>query len=427
MILSKKMDSYLDITNCIISFITLRDLLSLLQLSKSYNKYMKKVNIYLKLEKYHKKHILITIDNVCKEGDLELLVFLSNKDNNDVYKRFNSYYKNLFHNYVPRSLGFITVGGHIIYSEKAIKYAAENGRLDIIQWFNKFYHFKYSNQAFVTALKNNHKHIVDWFVNSDYVFDYNIVLSPVIQYGNIELIDWIIKKYSFLKHLSYIVDIAAMYGKISVIEYFDSNYVFEYSYSAVDHACLNGHLNVLEWFHNSKYELKYTYHAIDNATLTGHIDILIWFYTHGYRLAYYNALNYAVVYEHLNILQWFDSHISINYYDELLYRAVIMGYFDIMLWILKNKFNKNINTPANIKVYTKCINFATNYNHFDIIKWFDQSLYIFECEDAIKIAYKRKNKNLIKWFNQSRYRPKSIKDRIFNDIYYNIISSFWKN
>jgi hypothetical protein len=59
----------------------------------------------------------------------------------------------------------------------------------------------------------------------------------------------------------------------------NSDYEFKFKYSkyAINLAAKNGHINVLEWFHNSQHEFKYSADAINWAAENGHINVLEWF------------------------------------------------------------------------------------------------------------------------------------------------------
>lgn len=68
---------------------------------------------------------------------------------------------------------------------------------------------------------------------------------------------------------------------------------------SINYAAANGHVDVLEWFHNSIFDFEYNSDTIDNAAANGHVNVLEWFKNSNYEFIYNNAISYAAQFEHL--------------------------------------------------------------------------------------------------------------------------------
>jgi ankyrin repeat protein len=96
---------------------------------------------------------------------------------------------------------------------------------------------------------------------------------------------------------------AAENGHVNVLEWFhNSDYEFKYSEWTINFAAYYGHINVLEWFHNSEYEFKYSELAILWAAKYGHINVLDWFHNSDYEFKYSDICKNKVV------MKWFNDH-----------------------------------------------------------------------------------------------------------------------
>lgn len=379
---------YYDIGNHLASYLTLKDLLALCRVSKGFNQFVRSLRIFTILQEYHKKYAKLDIDFVCKEKSIELLQYL--------------------------------LSSNLHYTFNAIDYAAMVGNLDIIKYFDQSkYEFKYSNMAFIFALKNGHKDVCNWFIKSKYHFSYICIIGPIIELGDIETILWLLKVNPYLKHSTWIIDHAARFNRLDLLEYFYNTDVFKYSHMAVDQAIKNGHFNIVKWFHDSKYELKYSYRAIDNAAYSGRLDIIKWFVDNNYIFIYDGAIYNAVKNGHLDILEWFDNRYSIRYYRTIINFATIHGHLHIIQWILNTKYRYDF---CSVPFYSDCIDHAASNGHLHIIEWFDKSKYQFIYRNALFDAYRYNNQPVINWFENSRHYHQSIKTRIFYKIYYWFLS-----
>lgn len=107
------------------------------------------------------------------------------------------------------------------YSSAAISWAAGNGRMDSLQWWNN------------SALE---KKITPWALDS-----------------------------------------ASLRGHLDVLEFWkEHDWPKVYTSDAVDFASENHYFDVLDWWLQSGWELRYTSHALDSLLLQGHVPGIEW-------------------------------------------------------------------------------------------------------------------------------------------------------
>jgi trans-aconitate methyltransferase len=89
----------------------------------------------------------------------------------------------------------------------------------------------------------------------------------------------------------------------------ENNKVLYKKNNIIYYACINGHIQVLEWFKNSGYEFKYNGWAIYHASVNGHVQVLEWFKNSGYEFKYDMwAIYHASVNGHVQVLEWVKNY-----------------------------------------------------------------------------------------------------------------------
>lgn len=154
-----------------------------------------------------------------------------------------------------------------------------------------------------TALQYGSINILEWMIKKYPNGDVYISLKPtcdqidfIAANGRIESLEWLVKNKIKFSYTEEAVNGAAGNGFINIIEFFDNldpeiintsyiHYIkatqnFLYNEEAIDMAVAGGHLNVVEWFYNSSHDLLWTNNVITHCIRSGHIDILEWFEKH---------------------------------------------------------------------------------------------------------------------------------------------------
>jgi hypothetical protein len=155
---------------------------------------------------------------------------------------------------------------------------------------------QYNEYQNIIALLKELKHMI-------LIENFKITVANAAENGHINILNWFHKSRYEFKYSEYAINYAARNCHINVLEWFhNSKYEFKYSEAAVDWASENGHINVLEWFHNSQYEFKYSKDAINWASENGHINVLEWFYNSDYKFKYSSIGNNE------EIIKWFNDN-----------------------------------------------------------------------------------------------------------------------
>ena len=150
-----------------------------------------------------------------------------------------------------------------MYTERAINSAAQNGKIDVLNWFDK----------------SNH--------------DFIYTIDAINYAANVSILDWFDKsKYDFL-YTERAINSAARNGKIDVLDWFDkSDHDFIYTVDAINYAEND---SVLDWFDKSGYEFKYTSQVINIAYRYNRGSIIRWFAVSKYELDYNDAYHQKVI------------------------------------------------------------------------------------------------------------------------------------
>lgn len=193
-------------------------------------------------------------------------------------------------------------GAPFDYDERAINNACENGHVKVLDWFvQNGYLLKYDERAINHACKHGHIAVLDWFYTSRYPFKWtNSTVAIEVGKGNTAVFEWFCSHgYDFGKdNEGLMIWNACENGKTNILEWVWSLNPILFSSHALHpirkctyiqyymrHACRNGHISVLDWFHK-KNILTYDAYGLCAAYHSGHIHILEWLKTNDYSLDY---------------------------------------------------------------------------------------------------------------------------------------------
>jgi hypothetical protein len=105
------------------------------------------------------------------------------------------------------------------------------------------------------------------------VMKYKYSLKIAIKCNDLPVIRWL-NKNGYNKGDFWLIDEAAKYGHLELIQFFHKNGVGCTTY-ATNYAARNGHLEVIKWLHENRKE-GFTEKAINMAAENGHIEVVKW-------------------------------------------------------------------------------------------------------------------------------------------------------
>lgn len=207
------------------------------------------------------------------------------------------------------------------------------------------------------------------------------------------------------------IDIAAIYGRLNIIQYLSNNNLSKYTSNTMELAATWGHFEVVKWLHYNNCEcsivvmdcaaafgylpivefLHYnrfegcTTYAIEAAAKEGHTEVVKFLYynKHNLRLCANKALNDAASNGHLEVVKFLhDVRISKRFIYKLLHKVRYKNNFDIIEYI-----NRKLNG---------LLDKVTSNDNFDIIGYINHNLIEFKDEQrAINLARKNGHSQVV--------------------------------
>ncbi|KAI9221808.1 hypothetical protein BC828DRAFT_55801 [Blastocladiella britannica] len=170
-------------------------------------------------------------------------------------------------------------------------------------------------------------------------------------------------------------------------------FTYLYSRNAMDGASCNGHINVLNWWHDSGFEPKYSDWAMEWASCNGHIDVLNWWCDSSLELKYSNwAMDWASDKGHINMLQWWRaSGLKLKYSEIAMDWASRSGHVDVLNWWR--------DSGLELKYSLDAMSDASKNGHIDVLKWWRASgLELKYSENAMDWASKNGHVDVLEWW-----------------------------
>jgi len=159
---------------------------------------------------------------------------------------------------------------------KTWKAAIKNGHIHILEWLDINFSIKKKNSSFCSyAAKNNQLKSLKWLVSSNFHMDLGTCIQTVNN-ENIEILEYI---YPFFAPRYHVCSIAAVNGRISVLEFFYKNN-YPIHKSCMEWAIMNGCLDIIKFLTTIGFDIDINiYHlAVENRRE----NIIQWFKDNGY-------------------------------------------------------------------------------------------------------------------------------------------------
>jgi hypothetical protein len=144
-----------------------------------------------------------------------------------------------------------------------------------------------------------HKTDLNIFVveNNEVLYKNDIIFEACLN-GHVQVLDWFKKSgYEFKNPDSQIIDEVCSLGYIQILEWLNNNnYKLNYSSDSINWASGSGNIKILEFFNSNKYKFKFKYglDAMSYACECGHVQVLEWFKKYGYIFKYSYVINNCI-------------------------------------------------------------------------------------------------------------------------------------
>lgn len=163
---------------------------------------------------------------------------------------------------------------------------------------------------------------------------------------------------------------ASLYGRTQILAWwlarFGPSEKLTYDKDAIDSACRNGHVAVLDWWKHSGLPLLYSEASLDHASAVGHITVLDWWKHSGLPLRIGRVMEGASGAGHVDVLEWWHtSKLDFKYDRNALFNASCNGRVEVLDWWLQSGLQMIFDTDT--------LAGATKYNRVEVLEWWDRS------------------------------------------------------
>ncbi|PVF95292.1 hypothetical protein CPB86DRAFT_875775 [Serendipita vermifera] len=221
---------------------------------------------------------------------------------------------------------------------------------------------------------------------------YMVSAKAAIRFGCVDIIEYlnIHHRHSFDRTFGQILPLnASLVGRIPVLNWWKTNLYqpgnnTSYDSRAMDAACMNGHVHVLQWWVDSQLPLKYTEGALEHASARGHIAVLDWWKQSNLPLKIGRVMELASGAGQVDVLEWWHrSGLDFKYDKVPLFQASCSGRVEALEWWAQSGLQMMYDSDALIG--------ATRHNKPEALEWWDRSglpiqYKLFDIEEALEEA-----------------------------------------
>ncbi|KAK0766216.1 hypothetical protein N5P37_001107 [Trichoderma harzianum] len=170
---------------------------------------------------------------------------------------------------------------------------------------------------------------------------------------------------------------SAYYPQVKVLDYWKNSPHFQnrhvYDTEAIDGACKNGHVHILQWWKQSGLPLLYTKVSLEQASSNGLISVLEWWrdaaaLDHNIVLKTGRSLLWAATNGQADVLRWWHaSGIEMGYSGGVAFTASRWGHVHVLETWRKLQGDDNVLFDAEEVIYI-----ATARQHVEVLEWWRQ-------------------------------------------------------
>eukprot|EP00638_Chattonella_subsalsa_P004882 CAMPEP_0117759420 /NCGR_PEP_ID=MMETSP0947-20121206/15999_1 /TAXON_ID=44440 /ORGANISM="Chattonella subsalsa, Strain CCMP2191" /LENGTH=696 /DNA_ID=CAMNT_0005579867 /DNA_START=83 /DNA_END=2170 /DNA_ORIENTATION=- len=198
--------------------------------------------------------------------------------------------------------------------------AARNGHYDLVRWLH-FHGYRCSNYAMNNAALNGHLEIFEWLALNRSEGCSHYASMYAAQNNHIHILEWMYTHMRNNVNTRDTINFAARWGGTKAIKWLHANHggaddpsyqkdsEKHYWTNALDWACMEGHLEIVEFLHFNRSHLGgCTKAALTEATANGHLKVVE--FLHKYRSEGMEpmGLTRAAANGHLGVVEWFHKN-----------------------------------------------------------------------------------------------------------------------
>lgn len=244
-------------------------------------------------------------------------------------------------------------------------YAISHGRLDVLQWLETATEVRQPSWShlLVFALKYQKREIALWLLNERPSLCRNVTsdcLSFTAIWGDLEILKKLLQlNADALDGNSDVMDFAAIYGWLDMIQFLHFNTNAPCTTTAIDKAAMNGHLEVVKFLHAHRPE-GCTTDAMDEAATSGELDVVKFLHENRTEGATTKAMDGAAAHGFLNIVQFLHANRTEGCTKAAMDLAARHGHLDVV------KFLHEQRTEG---CTTRAMDGAAKGGHLDVVRW----------------------------------------------------------
>lgn len=377
----------------------------------------------------------VSMDQVAKRGDLDLLIWLHGKAQAQAIST------------QPQLELRCTI--------RAMYNAAQAGRLDVLKWMHesKLLQDAVSEWAVMAAAKNGHWQVIQWLLATYPAGQFDPPYTEAVSHGHVETVHWIVQSYPWQEPaqrqdwIARAIDVAAETANWDLLSYLLSykstanseikilnsvastgdlemvkwahaqgfgctmNPILDASVAGsseivqwlsfnradpidtklpMDFAALGRHLHVLEWLHHNRSEGCSTA-AVNHAAVNGDLPMIQWLSQYYSDRFTHQAMDKAAAHGHLDVVRFLHEHRQEGCGKNAMDQAAARGFLDVVQWLHANRsegctsnaINKavaNGHRPVvgflmkhyDLKIDEKSVRSAARNGHFAVLELLQQ-------------------------------------------------------
>lgn len=293
----------------------------------------------------------VSLDQVAKRGDLDLMIWLHGKAQSQVSSE-------------PRLELRCTL--------RAMYNAAQAGHLNVLKWLHDHkVQDSVSEWAVMAAAKNGHWQVMQWLLAIYPDGQFDPPYTEAVSHGHVDTVRWIVESYPWKEpgHLQYwiarAIDVAAETANWSLLNYllsykstenFDIRILnsvastgdlqmvtwahdqgFGCTMNPILDASVGGSLEIVQWLSMNRCDPIDTKLPMDFAALGRHLDVLKWLHHNRSEGCSTAAVNHAAVNGDLPMIQWLNQYYSDRFTHQAMDKAAAHGHVDVVRFLHENR------------------------------------------------------------------------------------------
>ncbi|KAF0699474.1 Aste57867_9944 [Aphanomyces stellatus] len=286
------------------------------------------------------------------------------------------------------------------YPCTAIDIAADDGRLDVVEYLDRHGIPLTRRGLFMAVEKPGHEEIVAWLLDHARALvdaNWSAATHRAIANGHLIVTQSLLAVQRDGDRLS--LDRAATFGHLEVVQYLHDQCLVECTTAAMDGAAGNGHLDVVQWLHVHRTE-GCTTRAMDTAAANNHTEVVQWLHLNRREGCTTNAMAGAAGNGHLDMLVWLYENRDEGCTTKAVDSAAEANHIEIVQWLVDN-LDANCTTNA--------MDRAAKNGHLDMLEWLDAKFPDVGCSDgAFTMAGSRGHLHVLKWLSAKYPMPTDV-------------------